>query len=340
MPSPITDPGYRYATEHYPGDGVTVDFEFNFAGGYLDRSHVEVSTRNPAYFETLIPANTIVWVGPNQIRIPAPVATGMALIIRRNTPKDLPLLDFVDGAILNEKNLNTITKQAIFSCAEMVDLFADLLLAFQNISQDAADALAIALQALAAALAALAAAQAALAAANAAAANAATALMLATQAAADAAAALIAANAALAGIATAVEAAIAAQEAAEAAEAAVQAILGMAKKMEIACYSGIDLKFNNYEVVRYITARPWVTQTVTSGAILRIAPANLFVMSVQKNGISIASVTWAAGQVLGVFDFPTDGIEFDTGDILSISTIDGDPQASALSLTVAGLRIT
>lgn len=338
MPNPITDPGYRYATEHYPGDGVTTDFEFNFAGGYLEREHVTASIREPNYLEIPIPFNQLVFIGPNQLRIPTACPVGKTLVIRRWTPKDLPMLDFVDGAILNEVNLNTITKQAIFSCAEMVDLFADLLEAFQNLSDDALNALAIALQALALAQQALAAANAALALAQTANANAAEALTLAQAASADAAAALAAANQALAGIQTAVDAAVAAQEAAEAAEAAVQAILGMAKKMEIATYTGVDLKYNTYEVIRYITARPWTTQALLSSAILRIAPLSQFIMSVQKNGLAIASVTWEAGQTLGVLNFPVDGIHFDTGDILSIATTNGDPNASALSLTIAGIR--
>ena len=366
MPSPITDPGYRYATEKYPGDGVTVDFEFNFAGGYLDKTHVRVFTRDQYYVDTEIPYSQLVFTGPNQIKIPTPVPSNETLIIRRDTPKDMPVLDYVDGAILNEKNLNTTTDQSVFASAEMVDLFADLLDAFHGVDQNVVDSLGYAQNALsvanqavtyanqaiasaqsandksdtaiATANSALSTAQAAVSTANAAVATANAAAASAAAAESSAADALTQASNAATSAANAQDAASAAAASAADAENTVTLIYNAAKKMEIATYTGLDLKYNNMEVIRYVTARSWTTQQSLSNAVLHLAPTNDFTMSVLKNGTVIASISWLAGELIGVLNFPTDGIAFATGDILSISTIDGDATASGLSLTIAGIR--
>jgi hypothetical protein len=62
------------------------------------------------------------------VSITPPVPNGHTLTIYRDTPKDLPVADFLDGAIINETNLDFIAKQSVFVSAEMVDrlnLFAN-----------------------------------------------------------------------------------------------------------------------------------------------------------------------------------------------------------------------
>ena len=135
MPSPIYTPGYRYATEYYPLDGSTIDFEFNFAGGYISQDYVLAFYRTPDRVETQLPPEYIEWIGPNQVRI-ADAAThdqDDILILRRDTPKDLPLVTYSNNAVLNETSLNKNTKQAIHAVAEMVDLFADMIALFNEI---------------------------------------------------------------------------------------------------------------------------------------------------------------------------------------------------------------
>lgn len=139
MPSPITDPGYRYATVKYPGNGTTVDFEYNFDGGYISKSHLVCSLRdNVDRSEEIInPVNYTV-VGTNTLHLEGGfrIPVGKTLIIRRDTPKNIPLQDYMDGAILNENNLNQTTEQAIFSVAEMVDLYWEMIDLFWSVNDD------------------------------------------------------------------------------------------------------------------------------------------------------------------------------------------------------------
>lgn len=132
MPSPFEDPGYRYATVKYAGDGTTVDFEFSFAGGYISKDHIMLALRSPLTYvwdEEIIDPQNYTIVGTNQVRLEGDfrIPVGKILVIRRWTPKDVPLQDYQDGAILNEYNLNQSTQQAIFSVAEMVDLFWEMI---------------------------------------------------------------------------------------------------------------------------------------------------------------------------------------------------------------------
>lgn len=171
MPNPIIDLGYRYACNRFPGNGVETDFEINFAGGYLRPEHVVGFLKDPDnnVEEPLsVSGRTLVLFGPNQVRVTPAVPNGITLVVRRDTPKEGPMLDYNDGAILNDVNLNTSNKQAIFAVAEMVDYFADFLDIFRGISIDVINALNYAQQALLIAQQALALAQQALDRANAA----------------------------------------------------------------------------------------------------------------------------------------------------------------------------
>lgn len=115
----------KYSIHRFTGDGSKTDWEFNFAGGYISREHVKATVRDVNDLEQPV---SFTWVGPYTIRIVPAVAAGRRLTVRRDTPKDLPLVDYTDGAIINEKNLDTTAMQAVFITAEMVDEFDDVTL--------------------------------------------------------------------------------------------------------------------------------------------------------------------------------------------------------------------
>lgn len=148
MPSPFEDPGYRYATVKYAGDGTTVDFEFSFAGGYISKDHIMLALRSPFTYvwdEQAVEPENYTIVGTNQVHLEGNfrVPVGKTLVIRRWTPKDIPLQNYQDGAILNEYNLNQSTQQAIFSVAEMVDLFWEMISIFWEVLGDYDDLVAL-----------------------------------------------------------------------------------------------------------------------------------------------------------------------------------------------------
>lgn len=126
--NPANDPGYKYSVARFTGDGGKTDWDFNFAGGYVRRDHIKAYTVINGVFTPL----TYTWVGDNTVRIAPAVPLGVTLVIRRETPKDTPLVDFTDGAIINESNLDTNAEQAVFATAEMVDAFTEVVEAYGN----------------------------------------------------------------------------------------------------------------------------------------------------------------------------------------------------------------
>lgn len=102
----------------YTADGVTTSWNFSFSGGYLDPSHVAAYSKSPLGEVTELPVTLI---GPYQVGIYPAVALGDTVVIYRNTPKDLPLVDFADGAGFSEASLDVAAKQAVFLAAERAE---------------------------------------------------------------------------------------------------------------------------------------------------------------------------------------------------------------------------
>lgn len=118
MDNPLI-PAVKYATFITEGDGVTTNWDFNFAGGYISRDHIK------AFTEDKVTGNIVVrpveFVGPNTVRISPAVASGLRLVIYRDTPKTSPIVNYTDGSVLSETNLDKSNKQAVFIAAELAD---------------------------------------------------------------------------------------------------------------------------------------------------------------------------------------------------------------------------
>lgn len=105
----------------YDTDGLTIVWDFNFSGGYILPEHVK------AYYDTTLGVRTNITVtpsmliGPNQLQITPAIPAGNVLTIYRSTPKDQPLVDFVDRGTVSEVALDTIAKQSVFVAAEASD---------------------------------------------------------------------------------------------------------------------------------------------------------------------------------------------------------------------------
>lgn len=110
-----------YATNRFAGDGVTTQYEINFAGKYLDRRHVKAYQEdNTTRLRTelvLTPSNFL-----NDTTLTGLPVTpvGHTLVIHRVTPAR-PLVDFVDGARVTSVSLDTATRQGLFIAAEALD---------------------------------------------------------------------------------------------------------------------------------------------------------------------------------------------------------------------------
>ena len=114
-----------YATNRFPGDGVTTTYEINFVGKYLDRSHVFAYVEDDVTKDrTSVTINQNQWLNDTTLQWFAPTPVGSTLVIYRNTPA-APLVDFVSGAWLTPNALNTATRQGLFKAVESSDAGGD-----------------------------------------------------------------------------------------------------------------------------------------------------------------------------------------------------------------------
>ena len=104
----------------YITDGTTSDWNFSFAGGYLDANHVKAYYLDSLGVRTNITAFTL--TGPYQLHTASVIPAGYSLVIYRDTPKTAPMVDFTDGSGLTELALDTNARQAVMLAAEASDV--------------------------------------------------------------------------------------------------------------------------------------------------------------------------------------------------------------------------
>ena len=118
---PLLDPDYRYALNRFDGDGTTTTWELTFAGGFIDRAHVKAYLVNVDGTLTELGFD---WITDTSVDVSPAVADAQEFVFYRDTPKNAPLVDFNGGSAFTEKNLDILSKQAVFIGAETIDRFA------------------------------------------------------------------------------------------------------------------------------------------------------------------------------------------------------------------------
>jgi hypothetical protein len=104
-----------YSYVRYEANGSTANYTFSFP--YLEQSHIQVRLNGvltSGY--TFLNASTIAFTS-------AP-ADGAQIEIRRVTPKDVPIVDFQDGSVLLEKDLDLLATFNLYVSQETDDLAA------------------------------------------------------------------------------------------------------------------------------------------------------------------------------------------------------------------------
>lgn len=104
-----------YSYVQYTGNGATTNFAFSFP--YLDSSHIKVRVNGVTTAFTFVNSGTV------QIS-PAPL-TGTIIDIRRETPKDLAPVNFTDGSVLLEQDLDLLASFNLYTAQESADGVAD-----------------------------------------------------------------------------------------------------------------------------------------------------------------------------------------------------------------------
>lgn len=112
-----------YSQSHWDTiDGVQTIWNFTFSGGYILPAHVKAYYIDVSGARTEVPVTEDMLIGEFQLQvIPAIPANAQRFVIYRDTPKDLPLVDFEGGAVVNEPNMDRAAKQAVFCAAEVLD---------------------------------------------------------------------------------------------------------------------------------------------------------------------------------------------------------------------------
>lgn len=110
-----------YATNRFAGDGTTTQYEINFVGMYIDRSHVKAYRVDDATkVRTPVTIDPGQWLNATTIAGFTPTPVGQTLVIYRDTPKP-PLPDFVNGSRFTEHNLDITARQGLFVATEVLD---------------------------------------------------------------------------------------------------------------------------------------------------------------------------------------------------------------------------
>ncbi|MCA3173566.1 MAG: hypothetical protein ING25_11030 [Burkholderiales bacterium] len=102
----------------YDTDGTSTVWDFNFSGGYILPEHVKAYYDSPEGVRTVVNGTLI---GAYQLQITPAIPANNVLTIYRATPKDSPMVDFVDRGQVSEVALDTVARQAIFVAAEASD---------------------------------------------------------------------------------------------------------------------------------------------------------------------------------------------------------------------------
>jgi|TARA_R110002124_G_scaffold78037_4_gene208628 hypothetical protein len=103
--------------ETYVGDGVINLYSVPFP--YLSKTHLQV-------FVDAVSDTTFTWVTDSSIALTTVASSGVAVVLKRVTPTAF-MVDFEDGATLEEGDLDTATRQALMVAEESHDDIGGLL---------------------------------------------------------------------------------------------------------------------------------------------------------------------------------------------------------------------
>jgi hypothetical protein len=96
----------------YSGDGSTTNFAIPF--DYIDRAHVGLKVN--------LVTIAFTWVSDGLVTVSPAPANGAVVEFRRVTPNDAPMVDFNDGSVLTESDLDLANRQLLFIAQESIDI--------------------------------------------------------------------------------------------------------------------------------------------------------------------------------------------------------------------------
>ena len=103
---------------NYTANGSTNQFDITFS--YIDQSHVKVYIGG-------VEDTSFTFVNSSRIQTSSTPVNGVVVKIDRDTPTNARLVDFSDGAVLSETDLDKSANQNFFAVQETIDTVADKL---------------------------------------------------------------------------------------------------------------------------------------------------------------------------------------------------------------------
>ena len=100
-----------YSYIRYTGNGTQTDFSFAFP--YFSTSNISVTV------DGVVAPFT--WVNSSTVKITTAPASGAVIFIQRTTPKDITPVNFVDGSVLLEADLDTLALFSLYAAQESID---------------------------------------------------------------------------------------------------------------------------------------------------------------------------------------------------------------------------
>lgn len=115
-------PGTYFSLSRFAGNGSTTIFNFSFSGGYIDKAHVKAYIENDTTkVRSTVIVTAAMFTGDYTLNLGVSAPVGSTMVIYRDTPKDVPLVDYVSGSRITEANLDKQAKQAVLGLGELYD---------------------------------------------------------------------------------------------------------------------------------------------------------------------------------------------------------------------------
>lgn len=110
-----------YSRTQYISDGSTVQYALNFTLGFLSRSHVfcHVEGEVDALLNPI--PRVLTWITDGLVGIGAVVPAGKEILLFRDTPKNILVHDYEDGAGIIAANLDQSNLQSVMLAHEALD---------------------------------------------------------------------------------------------------------------------------------------------------------------------------------------------------------------------------
>ena len=101
-----------YSYVRYAGNGSTTNYVFSFP--YISSDHIQVRIDG-------VLTDLFSFLNSSTIQMISAPATGAVLEIRRDTPKDNPIVNFTDGSVLLERDLDLLAQFDLYLAQEAAD---------------------------------------------------------------------------------------------------------------------------------------------------------------------------------------------------------------------------